>query len=466
VTRPVKLLAPTVAVVAALAACAAATATGAVSNIRVVPGPYSARLTWTTPRPTRGRVQYGTADSYGLWSPREARPTKRHSVTLRDLHWATTYHFRLPGGADRSFATTPLPPTRRRSSVGARRAILLDGHPFVPVMQFLQCPSLFDQSIALGVDTFLAFGCANSTSAGELAQTQRRNVLSILPFDRSAASAPSLLGWVFHDEPDLQTHRVAPATIAAQYSGNRAADPNHLNFLTLTPRFVSRLFPPAWMNGDRSIYKDYGAATDAIGFDLYPVYGFCDTSLIPWQANATHELASIYAPGRPVYSWIEAASTSGTVCKGRGVFDWELRAEVWMTIANGATAIGYFTHSWTPSYTQFRVDPVVQAELTRTNRQLRNFAVPILAAPVPLDEKVLTYGGRVDVIARRYAGATYIFAVNVNRRAASVRFEAPWLANRMVTPFEENRTIQADATGFTDAFDPLGVHIYVLPPAQ
>jgi hypothetical protein len=62
-------------------------------------------------------------------------------------------------------------------------------------------------------------------------------------------------------------------------------------------------------------------------------------------------------------------------------------------------------------------------------------------------------------------GATFVFAVNTGRTRVTYRFAGASLANAVVTVFEEHRMLRATATGFSDAFGPLAVHIYVLPPA-
>ncbi|TML83140.1 MAG: hypothetical protein E6G08_20665 [Actinobacteria bacterium] len=57
-----------------------------------------------------------------------------------------------------------------------------------------------------------------------------------------------------------------------------------------------------------------------------------------------------------------------------------MRAEVWMTIPNGSKGIGYFT-------------------------------LALLGPSAAVTQQMLTSGGNVDYIARRWNGATYIFAV-------------------------------------------------------
>jgi fibronectin type 3 domain-containing protein len=428
-----------------------------------------ATVTWTTDAPSTSAVEYGLAASYGLWTAEDVTGSTTHSVAVDGLMPATTYHLRALSrngagsgtGGDLTVTTLPLSAAARVSSASGT-AFLLDGRPFFPIMQWLQCPSNIALNVALGVNTFMGKGCTN-TDQDQLTQLRSRNALGLLPFDSAVAADPALAGWHFGDEPDLK--QILPSTIQSEHDANRAADPRHLNFLTVTARFFSRLSPPSWMAGNRDYYKQYAAATDVIGFDLYPVIGFCRPDWLFWVADAQRELTTIYAPGKPTYQWIEAASTSTTACTGRGVLPAELRAEVWMAIANGATGIGYFTHSWTPTYSQFRVSPEVQTEMTRTDRQVTSLAPALLGTPATVaDAEQL--GGRVDALARRRNGALYVFAVNVGSANERVRFSAPELAGRTVQVFEEGRTITADASGsFEDDFGPLAVHVYVVAPA-
>ncbi|TML83139.1 MAG: DNRLRE domain-containing protein [Actinobacteria bacterium] len=57
-------------------------------------GPFSATVKWTTDVPLTSAVEYGTAASYGVWSS-DSTGTTSHSVTLTDLDFADTYHFRV-----------------------------------------------------------------------------------------------------------------------------------------------------------------------------------------------------------------------------------------------------------------------------------------------------------------------------------------------------------------------------------
>jgi len=409
---------------------------------------HSVRLSWTTAvaRPTA--LEYGTTTGYGLYA-RAAGTGTEHVLTLDGLAPATTYHVRPFGADDVQVTTAPPAAGPHTLSIGPRRALELDGRPFVPIMQWLQCPSLFDAERALGIDVFMGRGCQNA-DADEVTQTFDRGAFSILPFDAAVAQSPGLLAWRFDDEPD-QNHIPVDALARATARGH-AAKPRRLTFVTITSGF----FGPTHHDVPSAAYA---RAADVVGFDVYPVYGYCRPDRIAWEADATRALVAIARPGEPVYSWIEAASTSSQWCHGRGVEPRELRAETWMALVNGATAIGWFTHSWTPDYSQFRVAADVQAEMARTARQVTTLA-PALDA-VPMHVGIQTSEGRVDAIARAYGGALYLFAVNVSRLPVRATFS---VRNGTWKVFEEGRTVTAASGAFTDSFAPLGVHVYVLPP--
>ncbi len=66
----------------------------------------------------------------------------------------------------------------------------------------------------------------------------------------------------------------------------------------------------------------------------------------------------------------KAASGPGPLENQKDVTPRHIKAEVWMTICRGATAIGYFTHVWKPSYHQFGVPEENRAALREINAQI------------------------------------------------------------------------------------------------
>lgn len=375
----------------------------------------------------------------------------------------------LIGGAVFSLA-----PSARAATVtiGPHREFLLDGEPFLPVMQWLQSASRLEYQRTLGINTFVGNGGGDS-AAEYLAECEAQGVWCVMdPADLSIAAHPALFGWIFGDEPDLEGNAVEPAAILAEYQAIKAADPAHPTLLTLTSGFFSEMDPPDWMGGDRSRYHDYAAATDAVGFDLYPVYGWCRPDWLYRVGAAQEELAATYAPDRATYQWIECARTSSQWCDlderepDDGPTPAEVRNQVWQAIAHGAKAIGYFTHSWEcPDYTQFCLSAEQEAELVRTNAALTALTVPILSAPY---EQTVTVSpdpdARVDWLARRVGAEVTLIAVNVEPSAVEVSFVVPGLVpDAEVEVFDEDRRLRPSGDAFTDSFDALGVHIYRIP---
>jgi hypothetical protein len=395
-----------------------------------------------------GRVEYGTSPALGLWSA----PAHGGTVSLTGLLPHTRYYVRS-GGQTTVVRTKPSPVVVTR--VGAGGKILLNGSPFFPLMQWLQCPSLFEQDVSLGINVFLGQGCDNVSHREEVDALARLGAYSVLPFDASVKGRPGLFGWHFGDEPD--GNGVRPAQVAGEYRHNHAADPRHVNFLTLTSGFYSQKDPPDWMHGDRSYYRSYARSTDAAGFDIYPVTGWCRPEWLPQVGGAQRELRG-YAGGKATYQWIEAISTSSRFCHGRGVNALEVRAEVWLAIANGATAIGYFTHSWIPSYSQFRVSAAVQRQMRATNRQITALAPALLASSTGR-----TCPAALACKATAYHGARYLLAVNPTRGPVRARLGLSG-ASGSVRVYGSTRRLAVSGGGFSDTLPALGARIYVAPP--
>ncbi len=397
-----------------------------------------------------GRVEYGTTSALGLWS----RRAKGGKVVLTGLLPRTRYSAR---SRNRSIRFTTQAASSTMTRVGAGGKILLDGSPFFPLMQWLQCPSLFSVNVSLGINVFLGRGCDAGSDASEVDALERLGAYSVLPFNPAVKGKAGLFGWRFGDEPD--DNGESPDQIRAEYLHNRGADPRHVNFLTLTSGFYSAMDPPAWMHGDRSYYGAYARATDASGFDIYPVTGWCRPEWLPRVGEAQRELQGFAGSSKPTYQWIEATSTSSQWCTGRGVTAAELRAETWLAIAGGARAIGYFTHSWKPTYSQFRVAPDVRAQIKRTDGEITDLAPALLAA-----RNGFTCPRTLVCKATTLRGARYLLVVNPSRAAVHGALRLAGVS-RSVRIFGSSGRRAVARGAFSDTLPALGVRIYVSAPS-
>lgn len=89
-------------------------------------------------------------------------------ATLGGLVSGQTYHYRVVSvnaagaavSADRVFKTPTHPGHGVRSSISETNQVLVDGHPYFPIMQWLQCPFLFKSEVTLGINTLMGVRAA------------------------------------------------------------------------------------------------------------------------------------------------------------------------------------------------------------------------------------------------------------------------------------------------------------------
>ncbi|MBM4031131.1 MAG: hypothetical protein FJ291_05030 [Planctomycetes bacterium] len=270
--------------------------------------------------------------------------------------------------------------------------------------------------------------------------------------------------------PPRTVPRATPAETLAKYKAMKAADPTRPIFMTLTGNFhpFFKRIPEEL----RRAYPDYVPATDVIGYDIYPIYGWNKPEWIHLVQEATDLLVKM-AGDKPVYAWIETSKGgqwTGDLARQKEVTPAHIRAEVWMSITRGATAIGYFTHIWKPSYHQFGVPEANRKALREINEQITRLTPAILGAPSKRAASIASDADvKLDLLAKEGPDGLYLFAVNYDERLreakATIKIEG-LAAGSEVTVVDENRTLKSDAGSFTDTFAPLAVRIYriLVPP--
>ena len=226
-----------------------------------------------------------------------------------------------------------------------------------------------------------------------------------------------------------------------------------------------------WSDQQRqALYPAYIQATDVVGFDIYPIYGWNKPEWIHLVYEATAQLTQM-AGQRPVYAWIETSKGgqyTGDLDRQKDVTPEHIRAEVWMAICGGATAIGYFTHIWKPSYRQFGVPEENQEALRSINEQLTRLAPAILAKRNTQEiQLTISPETRIASFATEHENAIYLFAVNYDPglKTAQVTFRLPadMAAHLTIAQVvDEDRSIPFSHGTFSDSFGPLAVHIYRL----
>lgn len=271
---------------------------------------------------------------------------------------------------------------------------------------------------------------------------------------------------IFLSPPRL-VPRQWPERTKEVYQKIKSADPSRPVFMTFTGYFHPHF--SKWSEQERrSLYPAYIEATDVVGFDIYPIYGWNKPEWIHLVYEATAQLTGM-AGELPVYAWIETSKGgqyTGPLENQKEVTGRHIRAEVWMALCGGATAIGYFTHVWKPAYSQFGVPEENQQALKEINDQLTRLAPAILATReteklrVEVPEKA-----RLAAFLTTHEGFAYIFAVNYDpeEKPVTAKFILSGLADSVSGPVEvvdEDRSLPLSDRQFVDNFGPLGVHIY------
>jgi hypothetical protein len=295
-------------------------------------------------------------------------------------------------------------------------------------------------------------------------------VISTYPGDNIWGSISEIEGFDSNGDnvllsPPRNVPRQYPAQVQKEYENIKQADQTRPVFMTVTGYFLD-IFNE-WSQEQRiKLYPEYIKATDVIGYDIYPIYGWNKPEWLHLVHDGTKELRRL-SGDKPVYAWIETSKGgqwTGDLDKQKPVTPTHIKAEVWMAICRGATAIGYFTHIWKPEYKQFGVPPENVKAMKEINDQITRLSPVILSAQAGIDANIKLDGELSgDIMARQYDGSLYLFAVNYDskQKAGRAVIEAEGLkAGMHIEVVDENRTIEAENGKFTDDFGPLAVHIY------
>jgi hypothetical protein len=259
--------------------------------------------------------------------------------------------------------------------------------------------------------------------------TARLGVPAVFPAAVSQF-APHLanIGWFLDDEPDFPTiplYNIPATTLIAEY---QAIKPNS----TL----------PVMADFQRAHYTAPSVTQPYVGsVDVWmgEPYG-SDFSVINTAVNTFNTLCP-----QPIWLAQDAIDASLIVPKA-----------YWAAIS-GATGIVYF------NWDSFKADATKLGAATQAFSELKQLNNVIFAANV---NSQVTAPPGIGAIARSLNGAVYILAANPTASLVQGMFQNPGLqAGTQITVMFENRTITAQAGGFTDTFSGVSRHVYVVNSA-
>ncbi len=418
-----------------------------ISNLRrVTLSAFGGTVAWKTTLPAKVQVAYGLSD-YGvptMWAP-VTDGAGGSVASLTGLDSSSTYRIWLTAVSDDGQRaettldlTTPGLPGYPFVSLGRPLgAVMLDGYPFFPMMLYSVCPNQYAAALASGINLFALNACG--TFQAQL------NALGGAALSTGVAGGTSgvgsgQIGWFHFDEPD------GSDLPASSLPGPPPGVPD-VSFLTLTNHFYSGATPLPW---GRGAYPSLIAKADVIGFDLYPLQEWCRPNRMSDVFLAQRELVKLSGE-KPTFQWIEAAAWK-CFDSANAVTPATVRAESWLAIAGGAHGLGFWPPEW---------NPAVSRAISGVKRDVARLG-PAVYAP---DEAASDNNPNVQISARIWAGALYVFAVNSSYDATDATIKVPALNGRALFAMGESRRVNSDGDVFSDHFAPLAVHIYIAAPA-
>jgi hypothetical protein len=260
--------------------------------------------------------------------------------------------------------------------------------------------------------------------------------------------------------------REGPEEVMAKYKAAKAFDATRPMLMTVTDFFIhDKNFYNWWTREQQDkVYPEILKAADAVGFDVYPIYGWNQPAKIGWVSQGMSDLRGYAGQDKPVYQWIEVLPGGKFGDKAAPVTGVEIRSEVWQAIIKGATAIGYFTHRFEPTFAEFGPSEENQKAMKEIDDQIARLTPAICAADAKVQPKIEIEGGlAAQCLAKEAEGGTVLFAQNIDGAGkagkGTVSLEG-LKAGARIEVVDEGRTLTADDGKFTDEFGRLAVHIY------
>ncbi len=348
---------------------------------------------------------------------------------------------------------------------------------FFPIAVWLQSPFRASEYKANGINLFV--GVYNGLDQFKLNDFKKANmpfVCSQNEFARNHMDEPLIYAWMHGDEPDNAQWNSAegkydpcidPGIIIGDYEEIKSIDSIRPVYLNLGRGVAYN----EWIGrgdctGDTNMYKvsgnGYLKGCDIASFDIYPVNSTekkVQDSL--WYvAKGIDNLEKWSEYAKPVWCWIETTRIDEN--SKRKPTTSEVKSEVWMAIIHGASGIGYFCHSFYPTFVEAALlqDQEMKNEVKKINAQITSVAA-VLNSPDTVGIATVESSNPavpVDILTKRYNNTNYIFAVAMRPGQTHATFTIK--EGDEVQVLDEDRTIEVTDGKFTDDFSDYGVHIY------
>ena len=303
---------------------------------------------------------------------------------------------------------------------------VLPANPLSEVYPISRARSLLDQCHQRGLDVILELKSVGSPL------DLRRTVLTF-------RDHPAIVGWHLFEEP-----------VYPQFT---------LDEIDTTWRMLKRLDPYHFfdvIDWSYSSLERYAPWSSVLIPDRYPIGPEPVVPLVPLireQVQKAQRFATLrpIAPSgnKPVWTCLQTMTLMMGI--DRAPTEAEVRAQTYESIVAGARGIVYFEYYWAKRSQTFDF-------VAKQVGELRELA-PVLNDENPVRRAVTD--APVDTWVKRHDGFDYLIAVNETSRPveANLTLQDAYELGRIDVLFED-RKVTPQGGGFTDVFDPLGVHVY------
>lgn len=254
---------------------------------------------------------------------------------------------------------------------------------------------------------------------------------------------PALLGWYLVDEPE-GIGKAAVDKTRELYQIVKEADPNHpCSLVIMSPGAAAK----------------YRACTDIMWIDPYPI----PHSPVTYVTSCVSGAVKAVEKDKPVWTIPQAFDwnvwNTGKINGVHRPTNEEERCMTYLALVQGAKGIIYWAHTASKYY--IRDYPDHWAYMKRLAGEMHDLT-PVLLTP---DSEVMPAlepkDAPVDLMVKKLGGETYVFAVNHDTKACTVKLSLPGMtASSLVEVLFETRSVAAADGAWQDDFKPLEVHVY------
>jgi hypothetical protein len=339
---------------------------------------------------------------------------------------------------------------------------------FFPIGVWLQSPPNATRYANVGVNIFV--GLWQGPTDGQLSDLASAKVPTFCDQGgvwQSHLGDSTIWGWLQGDEPDnAQANSsggydpcIPPSTVIATHDTMVQNDSTRPVWLNLG-RGVS---DTTWVGrgdctGHTDMYPDYSKGGDILSFDIYPVNGGIGLEAVPKGVDNLRQWSNYV---KPVFADIEGSDMDGTARPSPS----QIESEVWMALIHGASGIMYFCHRFSPTFSETDCldDAPTASGIKKIDAQVQSLA-PVLnqqSVGNGVTASSSASSAPIDVMLKRYGGATYVFAVVMRDQATTGTFTLRDFADAAsVEVIGESRTVSVNGGVFKDDFTGYGVHRY------